>query len=199
MDEERTLIIGFDLCNDYSQISCLQKNSNEPESVCITPDKTKYLIPTAVCVRETTKEWLIGEEAERCRDRQGGEYIEGLLDKLERQETVTIYGSVLSAETLLEKFFRKVLGIIRQRFQNNSILKLVLTPEHLSFETENRLYLILETLGMQKDRVRIISHTMSFMYYIVNQPGELCVNDVALFDYSQDGLRYCQLNFGGKA
>ena len=88
MEEERTLLVGFDLCDDYSQLSCIFKNAPEPESVCITPDQSRFLIPTAVCVREMTKDWIIGEEAERCRDRMAGVYVDKLLSRLEKQEPV---------------------------------------------------------------------------------------------------------------
>ena len=198
MEDDRNLIVGFDLSDDCSQISCIFKNATEPESVCITPDQSKFLIPTAVCVREMTKEWVIGEEAERCRDRMAGVYVDKLLSKLEQQEEVEIYGSTFSAEVLLEKFFRKVLGILRQRYQNNSIRQMVITVKACEPQLEERLYAVMLALGIEKDRVKIISHTMAFMYYIVNQPRDVWVNDVALFDYGLDGLRYCQLTFGRK-
>ncbi len=198
MEDDRNLIVGFDLSDDCSQISCIFRNATEPESVCITPDQSKFLIPTAVCVREMTKEWVIGEEAERCRDRMAGIYVDKLLSKLEQQENVEIYGSTFSAEVLLEKFFRKVLGILRQRYQNNSIRQMVITVKSCEPQMEERLYAVMLALGIEKDRVKIISHTMAFMYYIVNQPRDVWVNDVALFDYGPDGLRYCQLTFGRK-
>ena len=198
MEDERTLLVGFDLCDDYSQISCIDKNALEPESVCITPDQSKFLIPTAVCVREMTKDWVIGEEAERCRDRMAGVYVDKLLSALEKQEPVEIYGSMFTPEVLLEKFFRKVFGILRQRYQNNSIRQLVLTVRSYSPETQERLYEVMLALGIERDRVKIISHTTAFMYYIVSQPRDVWVNDVALFDYGVEGLRYCQLTFGRK-
>ena len=198
MEDERNLLVGFDLCDDFSQVSCIYKNEVEPESVCITPDQSKFLIPTAVCVREMTKEWVIGEEAERCRDRMAGVYVDKLLSKLVNHETVEIYGSVFEPELLLEKYFRKVFGIIRQRYQNNSIRQLVLTLRSFDAQTEERLYGILLALGIDRDRVKIIRHTESFMYYVVSQPRDVWVNDVALFDYGVDGLRYCHLTFSRK-
>lgn len=198
MEEERTLLVGFDLCDDYSQISCIYKNAPEPESVCITPDQSRFLIPTAVCVREMTKEWIIGEEAERCRDRMAGVYVNKLLSRLEKQEPVEIYGSIFTPEALLEKYFRKIFGILRQRYQNNSIRQLVITLRSCTPQTEERLYAVMLALGIDKDRVKIISHTTGFMYYIVSQPKDVWVNDVALFDYGVKGLRYCQLSFGRK-
>ncbi len=198
MEDDRNLLVGFDLCDDYSQLSCIFKNAAEPESVCITPDQSKFLIPTAVCVREMTKDWVIGEEAERCRDRMAGVYVDKLLSKLTNQETVEIYGSKFEPEVLLEKFFRKVFGILRQRYQNNSIRQLVLTVRNCEPEIEERLYAVMLALGIDRDRVKIISHTSAFMYYIVSQPRDVWVNDVALFDYGVEGLRYCQLTFGRK-
>ena len=198
MEEERTLLVGFDLCDDYSQLSCIFKNAPEPESVCITPDQSKFLIPTAVCVREMTKDWVIGEEAERCRDRMAGVYVDKLLSRLEKQEPVEIYGSMFEPEVLLEKYFRKIFGILRQRYQNSSIRQLVVTLQNCTPQVEERLYGVMLSLGIDKDRVKIISHTTGFMYYIVSQPRDVWVNDVALFDYGVDGLRYCQLSFGRK-
>lgn len=198
MEDDRTLLVGFDLCDDYSQLSCIFKNAAEPESVCITPDQSKFLIPTAVCVREMTKDWVIGEEAERCRDRMAGVYVDKLLSKLMKQEPVEIYGSMFEPEVLLEKFFRKVFGILRQRYQNNSIRQLVLTVRSCEPGIEERLYEVMLALGIDRDRVKIISHTSAFMYYIVSQPRDVWVNDVALFDYGVEGLRYCQLTFGRK-
>ncbi len=202
MDEERVLIIGFDLCDDYSQISCLRRKNTvtneEPESVCMTPDKTKYLLPTAVCVRENTKEWIIGEEAERCRDRRAGEYVDKLLSRFENSEKVTIYDTEITADVLIERFFRKVLGIIRQRYQNSSILQLVVTVPNCSPALEDALYEVFSRLGIEKDRVCIINHTLAFMYYVVSQPRDQWVNDVALFDYGPEGLHYYQLSFGRK-
>lgn len=198
MEDDRTLLVGFDLCDDYSQLSCIFKNAAEPESVCITPDQSKFLIPTAVCVREMTKDWVIGEEAERCRDRMAGVYVDKLLSKLVKQEPVEIYGSMFAPEVLLEKFFRKVFGILRQRYQNNSIRQLVLTVRSCEPKIEERLYEVMLALGIDRDRVKIISHTSAFMYYIVSQPRDVWVNDVALFDYGVEGLRYCQLTFGRK-
>jgi len=91
-----------------------------------------------------------------------------------------------------------VLGILRQRYQNNSIRQLVITVKKCEPQTEERLYAVMLALGIDKDRVRVVSHTTAFMYYIVSQPRDVWVNDVALFDYGMDGLRYCQLTFGRK-
>ena len=105
---------------------------------------------------------------------------------------------MFTPEVLLEKYFRKIFGILRQRYQNNSIRQLVITLRNCTLQTEERLYGVMLALGIDRDRVKIISHTTGFMYYIVSQPKDVWVNDVALFDYGVNGLRYCQLSFGRK-
>ncbi len=196
MDETKNLFVGFDLCDDYSQICGFHTNMPEPESVCLSPDKSKYLIPTAVCIKELTGEWLIGEEALRCRDREAGIYINNLLSLFEENKIVEAYGTAYSGAFLLEKFLRKTLSLLRQRFLNNSIQMLVLTQKTVTQEKEAELYDLLEHLGLLKDRAAIISHTMSFMYYTISQKKELWGNDVALFDFDKDGLAFYQLTFG---
>ena len=61
------LILGIDLCDDYSQISCFSSRMTEPEPVYYQPEdenkKENVLIPMVVCKKKGKDEWLIGEEA----------------------------------------------------------------------------------------------------------------------------------------
>jgi len=140
MNDERTLYIGIDLCDDFTQISCFTDKDDEPESVCVSFDKTKYMIPTCLCMRKETGEWLIGEEAVRCLNRNGGYPIDNLLELFENNGEVIIQDTVYGAGQLMERFLKNVLGIIRQRFSNNGILYMVITAQKLSETTKEALY-----------------------------------------------------------
>ena len=48
----------------------------------------------------------------------------------------------------------------------------------------------LNRLNIPKDDIIFSSHTESFVYYAMNQKQELWTNDVALFDYGDNGLVY---------
>lgn len=196
MGDVRTLLIGIDLGDEYTQISNYQNKLQEPEPVSLSSDKDNFLIPTCLCVKESTKEWHYGQDAIRCRDRDQGEFVDGLLTKLEKEEVVSIYGTDFSATYLLEKYFKKLLGALRQVYPNNGICKLVVTMKHINRKRRKQIAEALKKLGLEEDRVLILSHVQSFMYYAISQKPELWFNDVGLFDYDEEGLFYYQLSIG---
>ncbi len=60
---ERRLLVGLDLCDDYTQISCYNEKTFEPECLGVDDQEEGQFIPTVMAVRNDTKEWLFGREA----------------------------------------------------------------------------------------------------------------------------------------
>jgi len=127
MSEQRSLIVGFDLCNDFSQISCYSHKTFEPESICMTSDQTKYLIPTILGVRNDTKDWVFGEEAISYNQAGSAVLIDGLLKRVEKSQETELFGVKFQPITLLEKYFRKCLLLLKTYYPSNSIQQLVVT------------------------------------------------------------------------
>lgn len=196
MNDLRTLLIGIDINDEYTQVSNYQYKLKAPEAVSFSSEKEDFLIPTCLCVKESTKEWLFGHEAIRCKELMQGELIVGLLSKLKNDETTMIYGVEFSAISLLERYFKKLLNALRQANHNNSILKLAITTKKVTLKLRTQLMTVLNKLGLEEDRVLILSHVGSFMYYAVSQKPELWLNDVGLFHYDEEGLSYYQLTIG---
>lgn len=195
MGDERTLLIGIDLGEEYTQVSNFQKKSMQPEPVSFSENKEEYFIPTCLCLKEQSKEWLIGQEALLCAKREQGVLVRGLLQKLSTDEEVTLYGQGFPAVTLLEKYLRKIFSELRRIYQNNNIKKLVITTKDLNEKRRQQILEALKRLGLEEDRVLVLSRIQCFMYYTVSQKQELWLNDVGLFDYNEPGLRYYQLSF----
>ena len=59
------LILGIDLCDDYSQISCYNEQIQDVEIVTINDDEAFVRIPTVICKKKGENTWLVGEEAYR--------------------------------------------------------------------------------------------------------------------------------------
>lgn len=196
MNDLRTLLIGIDINDEYTQVSNYQYKLKVPEAVSFSSDKEDFLIPTCLCVKESTKEWLFGHEAIRCNELMQGELVTGLFTKLINDEKVTIYGVTFTALDILERYFKKLLGALRQANRNNSILKLAITMKKMTVKLRTGLMEVLNRLGIEEDRVLILSHVGSFMYYAVSQRPELWTNDVGLFHYDEEGLSYYQLTIG---
>lgn len=194
MIEQRNLIVGFDLCNDYSQISCFNNNTLEPESICMSSDQTKYLIPTLLGIKSSTKEWMIGDDALNCEQSGSGIIINNLLSRVEQKIDTDVFGITVKPVTLLEKYIRKCLLLLKMYYPNNSIQKLVVTLKENTQIVSDAVYQALESLGLGKDRAVVQSHVQSYMYYALGQKKELWMNDIGLFEYDEQGLIYRQIS-----
>ncbi len=198
MGDNKTLLVGFDINNDYTQISCFNRKLMEPESVCVTPDKSRFAIPTCLLVKESNKEWVFGDEAVRLRNLNAGFFVDDLVGRLMRKEDTEIYGTFFSPQALMEKYFRKTLGFLRQHYLNNSILKIVVTGKELEDDLVKELYAVLERLGIKNDRAIILNHVQCFIYYAISQKPELWPMDVGLFEYAKEGLMFYHLKIDRK-
>lgn len=189
MNESRSLMVGYDFSNDYTQISCYSTKYYEPESIGVT-DQEQYLIPTVLCVKNDSKEWLFGEDALDCVSDEKGILVDQLVSLAKSEDTITVFDTNFVASNLLEKFFRKTLSILKRKYPGNSISQLVVTVEELDECLEKCIYTAFLALGIDNDRLVIKSHANSAMYYALNQPKELWMNDIAVFHYDRSGLYY---------
>ncbi len=198
MSEQRSLIVGFDLCNDYSQISCYSQKTNEPESICINSNQEKYLIPTVLGVKRDTKDWIFGEEAITCNQAGTAVLIDGLIRLIDKEEESDIYGVKFQPITLLEKYIRKCLLLLKIYYPNNSIQKIAFTVKVYNEKLSDAVYKALENLGIGRDRAMIQSHSQSYQYYALSQSKELWMNDIGLFEFDEIGLTYHQITINRK-
>nr|WP_294494373.1 DUF5716 family protein [uncultured Anaerosporobacter sp.] len=198
MTEERKLLVGFDLCNDFSQISCYSRKSFEPESICYTDDDTKYMIPTVLGVRKDTKEWLFGEDAIAKVKLDQAVLIDQIVDRICKREEFYVFDVKISPEAVLEKYFRKCLSLLKRYYPNDMVAKLVVTIPVLDLNLIKTIYKALEALALEKDRVSIQSHKQSAVNFAMSQNRDLWMNDVGVFDFEENGLQYYQLKINRK-
>ncbi len=210
MDIPRKVIVGYDLCDDFTQISCYSYKTQEPVpigpwdmgagSVELGTAKGKDgRIPTVLCVKTDTKQWLFGEEAMACAAGGAGVLVEQLLEKVRRNETVELLETRFPAVSLLEKFLRKSLALIRNHFPTDPITRLVVTVPDSEPEFVGRIYEALSQLGLEKDRALVISHAGAYLYYALYQDRALWMNDVGLFEFNKEGLSYYQIQINRRA
>ena len=55
--------IGIDIAVDYSQMSYIAKDMNEPKSISTIQGEMKYLIPTLMYKVKNADDWYIGDQA----------------------------------------------------------------------------------------------------------------------------------------
>lgn len=193
MDTPRKLFIGYDLCEDFTQISCYSYKTAQPVPIGARDEDVLNQIPTVLCVKEDTKQWLYGEEALACGAEGKGVVVEQLLEKLVQGAEVQIYEQDFSPVVLLEKYLRKTLMLVKQYFPAEQITKMVVTVRDTRPALVDLIYLALEQLGLERDRAVVMSHTGAYLYYALSQDKALWMNDVGLFEFNDEGLSYYQI------
>lgn len=199
MDDEQKLLVGFDLCNDFSQIACYNCKTFEPESICETEYHDQYLIPTVLGVKIKTKDWVYGQEAVNLANQGEASFVNNLLDIIINNEVVTIFDVKFSGADLLERYLRKCLTILKKTYPTQSILKIVFTLKNPNSLLRETLHIALSHLGITEERYLIQSHTQSYLYYALNQRKELWMNDIGLFDFDESGMNYIQISINRSA
>ncbi|MCI8409379.1 MAG: hypothetical protein HFJ09_08950 [Lachnospiraceae bacterium] len=193
MAEERSLLVGVDLCEDYSQITCFSMVTYEPESICQNGNVEKYRIPTALFYKSDTAEWFFGEDAIERHTNQKGFLIKNIIEKVSRKDLVEIEGHKVEPVLLLERYLKRLLGMLKPEYPSKTIRKLVVTVREKNMILINHIYQALQNLGISKVRASVQNHEQCFVSYALNQPKELRVNDIVLFDFDNRGLMFYQI------
>lgn len=185
MEDKRELFVGFDLGNEFSQISCFHPVTGEMESIGIRRGETCYKIPTVVGVTDARKEWLYGDAARRMEEKEEGILIDYLPERIKNGERFNIYGVVFEGSALLERFFRKSLALLQQYYSGSRIDKLVVTAEKPEGRLEEALYQALSDIGLTKERAAVTNYEQAYVNYALSQERSLWTSDVGLFTYEQ--------------
>lgn len=190
--DERSLIVGFDLGNEISQISCFNEQLFEPVCIGRQGDENERYIQTVIGIKDTG-EWLSGKEAVYAHNVGRCELIENFVSRISTGVPVLFDGKEISPEVILNIYFKKTLFLIKEYEPNKSIKMLVVTVQTLTRELSEYIYQALESLGIERERASVQNYKQSYLHFVLNQNSEFWMNDVGLFDFRRDGLHYYQL------
>lgn len=173
------LIIGVDLCDSYTHILC-----QEPEQM--------WSLPTRIGKDRDSDAWYVAETA--AENRLEGMVVEDkLLSLAAKNGTATIDGVRYEGLYLLKMFLKQALSLPKRASGKDGIASLVITVPEMDVKLMDCLMYCADFLEIDRGRVHIISHTESFVYYVMSQKREVWSNQVGMFELSEDGLRYYEL------
>lgn len=190
MDE---LILGIDLCDSYSQISIFSSAKNAPEPFLMGSDEASCLIPTVLCKMRGEENWLIGSEAYRRALMGEGTMVDKLVKLLHKDGSATIEGTQYSAVTLMGHYIEQLLALPRAKYGIRDVRCVAFGLKDLNPDLLDRLTAACDQVGLSRDKIRFLSHTECFSYYVASQPKELWPNMVVGFDLTDAGLDYFEL------
>jgi hypothetical protein len=197
MGEE--LIVGYDLCNDYSQISYFNYKHAEPKTISTTAGEEKYQIPTVLLKKEGTDKWYFGEEAIK-KSASGEEIlIQDILRKCSNNEVTRIEDKDYEPSYLLELFLRKTFGLFSYEGITRKVPDvIVFTLEQVNAALAKAIKQSAMAIGICEEKTFIQNHEESFVEYTINQKKELWNLKVVLLDYNKEYLKAFCLEFNTK-
>ncbi len=206
------LMIGLDICDTYAQMCCYgnEKVWNFPTIICYNkPDGSWRLGEN-------------GRDAYGCA-LGGGVIVDKLMNLLLKDGTATIAGVRYEAGFLMSRFLELVLGNAMgpeepedggksgdtgaqqasgspegaggqtSVYDSSRIGHLVITVPTISARLMDAFVSCMEELNLPRERVHIISHTESFLYFVLSQKREIWNNQVGMFDLAEDFLGYYEM------
>lgn len=172
------LVIGIDLSSGYTHLSCME------------PEQT-WVFRTAVLKHRELDEWYVGEKALTDSMSGDGQLFKHLPDRVVREDEADSDG--YEGLFLLKMFLKKALELPQKAGGTDKVAQLVIALQDLNTRMMDGLLYCADYLGIPRELVHIISHTESFSYYVMSQKREVWINQVGLFDFSEDALRYFEL------
>jgi hypothetical protein len=188
------LILGLDLCDDYSQIGVFNPQILDAEAVGTTEEESSCLVPSVVCKQKGKDAWFIGEEAYRCALRGEGTMVDKPVKLLAKQGTATIEGVKYTAEDLVQILAEKMFLLVERKYGEKEVESLVITIQTKEAAVMDSLIRVADRMGIQREKVHIINHAESFLFYVLSQKKEIWANQTCLFDLTANGLHYYEMS-----
>ena len=186
-------VIGYDLNENISQISFSEVNDGRIKAVGGETSEDKLGIPTVLCKRHGVNQWYFGKEALKCSQSGDGTLVGKLISFAKAGARLEIEGEAYDPIDLLILFFKRSLNIISSYVNPESVVKLVITVEHLDQTMIDILEKIVAAVSIDRENILFQTYDESIYYYMIHQSPDLWKNNVMVFDYSNDYLRSYEL------
>lgn len=195
MTEDRRLMVGMDLCDDITQLSCCLPDQQDVVSVGrLIGREREYECPTVLGYNPQRGDWFFGTEAMMEADRGNAVLFSHMIRQITDGGPVRGGERELAPEDALMRFFVKLLSCLKEYYPNEKISKLVVTVPEKNESLKAAVTGAMQKIGIGQDRLVLQHHTQSYMYYALNQKKELWMNDVALFEFGPEGMFYSQIH-----
>lgn len=173
-------ILGLDLCDAYTHL------------VCDGGEKS-WILPTVICKKKDEDLWLVGEPAYASALKGEGVMVDKLVKLVQKDGSSTICNQKYTGMQLMIQFLVRLIQLAGEEYGARQIKKLVITVPQVDARLLECLRECGDYLGVAPGGVHIVSHTESFLYYVLSQKREVWTNQVGMFDLSKDGLYYYEM------
>ncbi len=176
------VVVGYDLGNEYSQISYFRKGDDEPHTVSLFTGTEQYNIPTVIAKRPGVGQWFYGKEAQKYA-KEGCFEVNDLLKKAEVGEEVLVENDLYDPVALLTLFVKRSLSLLNMEVSSKEIEAFMFTVSDLSPRIVEVLGKVVAGLNLKCSVYTYQSHVESFYSYMIHQDSKLWERDVLCFEF----------------
>lgn len=195
MTEDRKLMVGMDLSDGFTQLSCCRPGEEDVVPIGRMVNREReYECPTVLSYHPLKKEWLFGTEAIVEADKGKVLLFHHMIRQISEKGEVTAESMTITGVDALTRFFVKLLSCLKEYYPNETILKLVVTVSNDNDNLKETVVEAMRQIGIEQDRLVVQQHRQSYMYYALSQKRELWMNDVGLFEFGREGMFYSQIH-----
>ncbi len=182
---QQTFILGFDLRDDYCQISYyedkLQGSVREPSTFSLVPGQERFNIPTALAKEAGGPKWYAGEDAVRMSG-EGAIFLPRLLSIAREGSPVNVDGQEVEASALLSLFINRCLGFMSGIMKPEEIEVIMFTSRHMDRRMIEVLESVRERLRLECD-IYYEDYANSFYNFLLTQHKVIREPAVILCEY----------------
>ena len=170
-----SVLVGYDLNNGFSQISCLVYGDEnaEIETVATVMGTKQYNIPMALCKPKDSGKWLYGKEAINSAGEEDDFLVTDLWELVRKGDMVMVEGENLDPVALLALFIKRSLSLMSFITTPENIGAIMFTVDKLDDRMVEVLAKATANLNLNTRHIYFQSHTESFYYFILHQPEDL--------------------------
>ena len=177
------IVIGYDLSNEYAQISFGSMNEDNPQTVSLTEGTEQYNIPVCLFKRSEVNQWFYGKEAQSYCEVEDGTMLTDLLELSLIGDEIAVEQEYFDPIALLTLFIKRSLSLLGS--MKGKIVGIMFTVPDLN----NRMITILNQVAVLMDlkdtEILFQGREESIYHYLIHQPAELWKHEVLVYDFAE--------------
>ena len=182
-----SVLVGYDLGEQYSQISYLVYGDGDVDTVATVVGTKQYNIPTMLCKRKGVNQWFYGKDAVKNAGEEGMIPVDGLLSLARKGDKIELDGESFDPVALLTLYLKRSMMLMNFIASVDKIDAIMFTVDVLDDRMVEILAQASVNLGLKTTHIYFQSHTESFYFFMLHQPTELWNYQVIACEH--DGLR----------
>lgn len=168
-----SVLVGYDLGRQYSQISYCVYGQEEVDTVATVVGTKQYNIPTMLCKRKGVNQWFYGKDAVKNAGEEDMLPVEDILSLARKGETIELDGESYDPVALLTLFLKRSMTLMNFIATIEKIAAIMFTVDELDDRMVEILAQASANLGLRTTHIYFQSHTESFYSFMLHQPSEL--------------------------